>query len=127
MNAALKAIKLINLDIPIFALAKKQDELFDREGNVVTIPGASKGFFYIKRIRDEAHRFAIMYHRKVRRRNLITSQLDNINGIGQKRKLALLKYFGSIGLIKKASEENIANVRGIGKKYAKIIYESLHS
>ncbi len=127
LNAALKAIKLINLDIPIFALAKKQDELFDREGNVVTIPGASKGFFYIKRIRDEAHRFAIMYHRKVRRRNLITSQLDNINGIGQKRKLALLKYFGSIGLIKKASEENIANVRGIGKKYAKTIYEALHS
>jgi len=127
LNAALNAIKLINIDIAIFALAKKKDELFDRRGNVVTIPGISKGFFYIKRIRDEAHRFAIRYHRKVRRKNLTTSRLDNISGIGKKRKLALLNYFGSVDAIKKMSEEDIAKVQGIGKKYARIIYEALHS
>jgi len=126
LNAALKAIKLINIDIPIFALAKKKEELFDRRGNVVTIPGTSKGFFYIKRIRDEAHRFAIRYHRKVRSKNLTRSRLDNISGIGKKRKLALLRYFSSVDVIKKTSEENIAKVQGIGKKYARIIYEALH-
>lgn len=80
----------------------------------------------LKRIRDEAHRFAIGYHRKLRGKTITHSILDNIPGIGEKRKLILLKHFGSIENLKKSSEDEIVKVSGIGKKIAKIIYETLH-
>jgi len=126
LNAALEALKLIKLKIPVFALAKKYNELYNSSGKVVAIPPGSSGLTLLKRARDEAHRFAINYHRKVRDRALTSSLLDGIAGIGEKRKLALLKYFGSIDALKKASEEDITRVPGIGKKYARIIYEALH-
>ncbi len=94
---------------------------------MVSIPGSSRGFILLKRLRDEAHRFAIGYHRKVRGKNITESVLDKISGIGGKRKLTLLKYFGSTEAIKKASEEEIAKAPNIGKKIAKIIYEILHT
>jgi len=127
LSAAIQAIKEININIPVFAIAKRSNQLYNPHGDVVSIPGSSRGFILLKRLRDEAHRFAIGYHRKVRGKNITESVLDKISGIGGKRKLTLLKYFGSTEAIKKASEEEIAKAPNIGKKIAKIIYEILHN
>lgn len=127
LSAAIQAIKEIDINLPVFALAKRSNQLYNPHGDVVSIPGSSRGFILLKRLRDEAHRFAIGYHRKVRGKNITESVLDKISGIGGKRKLTLLKYFGSTEAIKKASEEEIAKAPNIGKKIAKIIYEILHN
>ncbi len=127
LNAALKAIKVVKLDVPIFAIAKRNDELYNPRGKVVSVPTTSRSFILLKRLRDEAHRFAVGYHRKVRGKSITTSVLDQIGGIGDKRKIALLKYFGSPDKLKKATEEDIAKIPKIGKNIARIIYESLHS
>ncbi len=125
-NAALESIKEIDLPIAVFAIAKRSDQLYYPDGKVVSIPALSRSVVLLKRIRDEAHRFAIGYHRKLRGKTITSSILDKIPGIGTKRKLTLLKYFGSVENLKKSSEDEIARVPGIGKKTAKIIYETLH-
>jgi excinuclease ABC subunit C len=126
LTAALAAIQEINIDIPIYALAKRSDQLYDQRGNVVSIPHSSPGIILLKRLRDEAHRFAIGYHRKIRDKKMTASELDTIVGIGKTRKMNLLKYFGSVDTLKRASEEEIAKVPTINKKIARLIYESLH-
>ena len=127
LSSALRAIKELNTDIPTFALAKRSDELYDAGGNVISIPQTAKGFYLLKRLRDEAHRFAIRYHRKLRGKQITKSVLDKIGGIGKLRKHEILKYFGSIEALRKASETEIAKVPGVGPKTAKHIYESLHT
>jgi excinuclease ABC subunit C len=128
MSAALKAFNDVRTEpIPIFALAKRQDELYDRKGRMVTIPVTSKSMYLLKRIRNEAHRFAVTYHRKVRGKTYSTSLLDSISGIGSKRKTQILQYFGSIEALKKASQDDIAKIPGIGRKTARIIYDTLHT
>jgi len=127
LSSALRVIKELDTDIPTFALAKRSDELYDSHGNVVSIPQTAKGFYLLKRLRDEAHRFAIGYHRKLRGRQITKSVLNNISGIGKLRKYEILKYFGSIEALRKASETEIAKIPGIGPKTAKRIYESLHT
>lgn len=127
LSSALIAIREVDTDIPIFALAKKNEELYDLRGKIVAIPASSRGIFLLRRLRNEAHRFAIRYHRTVRGKKLTASVLDTISGIGKRRKRILLKYFGSVEVLKKASEEEITKVNGIGKKYARIIYETLHT
>lgn len=125
-NAALKIIKQIDLPIPVFAIAKRSDQLYYPDGKILSLPSISRSVVLLKKIRDEAHRFAITYHRKVRIKQITTSLLDKISGIGRKRKVTLLRHFGSLEAIKRAGEEDIAKIPGIGKKIAKIIYEALH-
>lgn len=127
LSAALAAIKEIDVNIPTFAIAKRSDQLYDTEGKVVSIPTSSRGIILLKRLRDEAHRFAIGYHRKIRGKKITASELDNIVGVGKARKLNLLKYFGSVDALKRASEEEIVKVPTINKRIARTIYESLHS
>jgi len=127
LHAALTALKDIKIAVPVYALAKKYEELYDRQGNVVAIPAAGKSMYLLMRIRNEAHRFAVKYHRRVRGKTVTRSVLDSIPGVGKKRKLMLLKYFGSVDAIKKASEEDIAKTANIGRKIARIIYTTLHS
>ena len=127
LDSALRVIKELQIDIPTFALAKRSDELYDPQGNVVSIPQTAKGFYLLKRLRDEAHRFAIGYHRKLRGKQITRSVLDKISGIGKLRKHAILRYFGSIEALRKASETEIAKVPGIGPHIAKRIYEALHT
>lgn len=127
LSSALRAIKELETDIPTFALAKRSDELYDSSGKVISIPQTSKGFYLLKRLRDEAHRFAIDYHRKLRGKQVTKSLLDSITGVGNLRKLMIFKYFGSIEALRKASEKEIAKVPGIGPKTAKLIYEALHT
>ena len=126
LSSALQVIKELDTDIPTFALAKRSDELYDAKGNIISIPQTAKGFYLLKRLRDEAHRFAIGYHRKLRGKQITKSELDHISGIGKSRKLRLLKYFGSTEALRKASETEIAKIPGIGPHIAKRIYEALH-
>ncbi|MGQ9664714.1 MAG: excinuclease ABC subunit UvrC [bacterium] len=125
-HAALDAIKQVDLPIPVFAIAKQSDQLYYPDGKVVSLPCLSRSVILLKRIRDEAHRFAIGYHRKVRGRMTTKSILDKIPKIGKKRKIILLTYFGSVENLKRASEQDIANVPGIGKQIARMVYEYLH-
>ena len=87
------------------------------------LPPDSKALYVLQRIRDEAHRFALAYHRRLRGRRLRESALDEIPGMGEKRKLALLSHFGSVLRLQRASADEIAAVPGVSLASAKIISE----
>ena len=95
------------------------------ESTSVNFPSSSPGRFLLQRVRDEAHRFAILYHKKLRDSAMTRSALDDIHGIGPKRKKALLKKFGSVARIRKASASEIAQALKISEKMAKEIHEKL--
>ncbi|WP_078809300.1 excinuclease ABC subunit UvrC [Selenihalanaerobacter shriftii] len=127
LNFALKILDNLGVaDQPIFGLAKREEEVFvkDRQ-NPIILPRDSEALYLIQRIRDEAHRFAVNYHRKLRSRRVTHSMLDDIPGIGEKRRKSLLKYFGSLDKIRKASIEELGEVHGISQKMATTIYNYL--
>jgi len=102
-----------NHRIPIIALAKKLEEVYLPESsNPIYIPKDSAGLRLLQRIRDEAHRFAVEYHRKLRTKRTIKTELENIPGIGKKRALKILNIFGSVENLKNANEERIREVLG---------------
>jgi len=113
-------------DIPTFALAKKREELF-KEGrkDPYILPRNSQALFLLQRIRDEAHRFAVTYHRRLRGKQMSRSVLDEVPGIGPKRKKALLRKYGSVEGIRKASVEELAQVEGMNKSAAEKLLEYL--
>lgn len=105
--------------IPLAGLAKREEEIF-RPGKSVPIrlPRNSPGLQLLQRVRDEAHRFAVEYHRSLRRRRLLSGPLEDIPGLGAKGRQALLEHFGSLRAIAVASAEQLAEVPGIGSKRA---------
>ena len=130
LRAAHMALVRLNLgDIKIVGLAKKYEEIiWDIKNNSSSIrltdfPNALE---IITHLRDEAHRFAINFHRSLRSKRVLSSQLDEISGIGAKKKKDLLNHFGSISRIKKSSIEELVNVNGIGSVMAKVILEELN-
>ena len=116
------------LQIPIVALAKEREEIFrpDRPDPIV-LPRTSQGLYLVQRIRDEAHRFAVTYHQKVRSRRAVRSLLDEIPGVGPARKRALLRKFGSVRGMKEAAVTDLAAVSGVGPALAKKIKEALET
>lgn len=101
-------------DIPVVGLAKREEELFVTWADEpVVLPTGSPSLYLVKRVRDEAHRFAITYHRELRGKAMTASVLDDIAGVGPTRKKALLKAFGSLKKLKAASADEIAQVPGI--------------
>ena len=111
----------------IISLAKKFEEVFlPGQSRPVLLPRDSGALFVLQQIRDEAHRFAITFHRNLRGKKSMESVLDSINGIGEKRKHKLLEHFGSIGKIKAASVEELAAVPGFNPKVAQSVFEALH-
>lgn len=124
---ALKALaEMEHNDIPIAGLAKKEEILFlPNEDEGVYLPRDSQALYLVQRIRDEAHRFAITFHRSLRGKRNLASVLDDIPGVGAKRKNALLRHFGSLTKITQATAEEIAEVEGIGEVLAEEIYEYL--
>ncbi len=111
----------------VIGLAKKFEEIyFPTRKEPLTIPKSSPGLGLLKRVRDEAHRFAIEYNRKVRTKRTIKSSLDKLEGVGPRRREILLKHFGSVKRIKEATLEQIAAVKGIPKNVAAKIYGSFH-
>ena len=127
LNAALEVRQELKLDsIPLVSLAKENEEVFiPAHPQPVHIAKDSPALHILQRARDEAHRFAISYHRKLRRKELVTSALDSIPGIGPKRKKALLKKFGSVEGIKEASLEELSQTEGITSALAKKVKEEL--
>jgi len=127
LNAALLAMKEVGADsIPVASLAKENEEIFiPGQSEPIRLPGSSPGLQLVQRLRDEAHRFALGYHRKIRRKETFASSLDGIPGIGAKRKRALLKQFGSVQAIREASVKELAAVKGMTQSAARKVKEYL--
>jgi excinuclease ABC subunit C len=133
LNAALEVLLELGIEGPdVFGLAKARsgEEGSEREFERVFLPGVdepilldptSQTTHLVARVRDEAHRFAIAYHRKLREKRAVHSELDDIRGIGEVRKKALLRHFGSLERIKQATVEELAAVKGLSKKAAEEI------
>jgi len=115
LNATLEVMNELELDyIPAATLAKEKEDVFTLgRPEPLDIPQTSAALYLLQRVRDEAHRFALGYHQKLRHKESIASALDSISGIGPKRKKALLKKFGSVRGIKEASIDELATVAGI--------------
>lgn len=128
LAAALKVIRGLGLDIQVISLAEQREEIFlEGESQSIYLERESPALHVIQHIRDEAHRFAITYHRKrLRRRNLV-SVLDTIAGIGPKRRQALWKAYASLETMKAASEEELAAVEGMNRAAARTLYEFFRS
>ncbi|MEN9979674.1 MAG: excinuclease ABC subunit UvrC [candidate division WOR-3 bacterium] len=126
LSAALRAYHQFDREIPILGLAKRTDTLYYLDGREISIPVTSPALKLLKRIRDESHRFAITFHRRLRGRRLLESELDAIPGIGPARRQALLTHFGSLARLRGASIAEIARVPGIGASLAEKIYRQLH-
>ncbi len=123
---ALGEIPLGDVSFDIVGLAKRQEEVyFPGRSNPVLLPRRSEGLHLLQQVRDEAHRFAITYHRKLRAKRVITSQLDALSGLGAKRRKKLLDHFGSFDKIKLATLEEIEACEGIPKKLAKELFDYL--
>ena len=120
LSAAVAALEGLGItDIPVTGLAKRFEELYlPGRAAPVVLPRRSQALYLVQRIRDEAHRFAITYHRDVRGKKALRSELDDIAGIGPGRKKALLKRFGSVRRIKEASVEEVAATPGISRDLA---------
>ena len=111
LNSALEMIRSFGHEVPIVGLAKEFELIFvEGESEPVELPRDSQALYLMQRIRDEAHRFAITYHRKLRRLRNLKSELDNVAGIGEKRRAELFKKFGTLGKIKAASIEELLTV-----------------
>jgi excinuclease ABC subunit C len=113
-------------DQPVVSLAKQHEELFlPGRSDPILLPANSQALFLVQRIRDEAHRFAITYHRDVRGKRSLESQLDSVPGVGARRKRDLLRHFGSLSALRKADVDAIAALPGIGPKTAQAIKDYL--
>ncbi|MFN3395524.1 MAG: excinuclease ABC subunit UvrC [Thermodesulfovibrionales bacterium] len=109
----------------VIAIAKDPDRVFTPDGNIIELGDKGTEALFLKKIRDEVHRFAISYHRKLRDKRLLESPLERIKGIGKKRRLELLRVFGSIEGIRNASIEEIAKLKGFNKKIAQELLTAL--
>jgi excinuclease ABC subunit C len=128
LSMATKVLAEAGLHIPAIGLAKRLEEVYfpDRPDPLV-IPRGSEALFVLQHLRDEAHRFAITYHRQKRARRALASPLDDVPGVGPARKKALLKRFGSLARVARASKEEIAATPGVGPEVARAVHERLTS
>ncbi|AIK85250.1 excinuclease ABC subunit C [Corynebacterium glutamicum] len=116
------------VDVVLIGLAKRLEEIWlPGDPDPVILPRNSQALFLLQQIRDEAHRFAITYHRQQRSKRMRVSELDSIKGLGQSRRTELVKHFGSVAKLKEASVEDISQVKGFGPKLAEAVYEGLHA
>jgi excinuclease ABC subunit C len=128
LGVATKVLEELGLSIPHIGLAKRLEEIyFPDTPDPLRIPRGSEALFVLQHIRDEAHRFAITYHRQKRERRALVSPLDQIPGVGPSRKKALMKRFGSLSRVRAAQPEQLAEVTGIGPELARAIHEHLTS
>jgi excinuclease ABC subunit C len=115
-------------DVAVCGLAKRLEEVWlPAEEFPVILPRQSEGLYLLQRIRDEAHRFAITYHRQKRSKRMISSTLDDVPGLGAVRRKALLKKFGSLKRLMSASVDEIVEVPGIGRRTAEAILDALNA
>jgi excinuclease ABC subunit C len=129
VSAAVKALDELGVvDVAVCGLAKRLEEVWlPGEDGPVILPRSSEGLYLLQRVRDEAHRFAITYHRSRRAAALTSSELDEVPGLGPARRAALLKRFGSVRKLRAASVTDIAAVSGFGLRTAEAVYQALHA
>jgi len=135
LNAAVAALDELDVRVPVIGIAKENhgsigtyEEIYlVGQPEPLILPRASQGLYLLQRVRDEAHRFAITYHRQVRETKTFRSVLDDIPGIGPKRKKTLLRHFGSARAIANASVEEIAAVEGMNREVAERVKEHIGS
>jgi excinuclease ABC subunit C len=127
VGAARRELRGLGLsDVAVAGLAKRFEEIHGAKGApVIRLPRGSQALQVLQRLRDEAHRFALTYHRRLRGRRIRESVLDGVPGIGAKRKRQLLDHFGSVYRLARAEEAEIAAVPGIGPATARVIREAL--
>ena len=129
VNAARGVLDSLGLqDMPVIGLAKEREEVFlPGVGQPFILPANSQALYLLQRLRDEAHRFAITYHRKLRAKGQTKSVLDELPGVGPARKRALLRVFGSARQMRSATIDEIASVPGISRSLAEKIHEGLNA
>jgi len=127
LNTAHAAMREVGADsVPIASLAKENEYIFiPQKTEPIVLPGNSPGLQLLQRLRDEAHRFALSYHHKIRQKQTFASAFDNVPGIGPRRKRSLLRQFGSVRAIQEASLEELAATKGMSRSMAKRIKENL--
>ena len=125
LNAALPVIRAMGVtDVPVISLAKRIEEVFvEGESESIILEHHTPELQLLQQIRDEAHRFAITYHRRLRGKRNLESVLDHIEGIGPKRRKALYKHFGNLDAMRVVELEELESVEGMNKKAALAVYE----
>src|SRR6266536_3462456 len=128
LGAAMEALEQAGrTDLAVIGLAKRMEEVYvPGSPDPVVLPRASEALYLLQRARDEAHRFAIAYHRKLRGRSMTRSALDGIPGVGEARRKDLVRHFGSPRKVAQASVEEIAALPGFGPRLAKTVWDHLH-
>jgi excinuclease ABC subunit C len=128
-DAAARALAELGIDdVAVCGLAKRLEEVWrPGEEYPIILPRSSEGLYLLQRVRDEAHRFAIAYHRQKRGKAATSSALDDVPGLGPARRQALIKAFGSVRKLTAASVEEIAAVPGIGPRLAATVSAALGS
>ncbi len=127
VNAAQQALVQLGVDdIPVVGLAKRLEELWiPGDEFPMVLPRSSQGLYMLQRLRDESHRFAIQAHRSKRSKSMVQSALDEVPGLGNKRRQDLLKHFGSLKKLRQANLTELQQVQGIGPKLAQTIIDTL--
>jgi excinuclease ABC subunit C len=126
--AAVQALEEVGVvDVAVCGLAKRLEEVWlPGDDSPVILPRTSEGLYLLQRVRDEAHRFAITYHRAKRSAALTVSELDDVPGLGQARRATLLRHFGSVRKLRTATAGEIAALPGFGERTAQTVYAALH-
>lgn len=128
LTAALRQLGALGLDIPVCGLAKSDEEVFvPWDETPVVLPSGSASLYLIKQVRDESHRFAITFHRELRDKAMTISVLDDIEGVGPKRKKAIMRHFGSLKRLRAASPGEIASVKGVPEAVARDVWQTLRA
>jgi excinuclease ABC subunit C len=129
VNAAARALAELGIDdVYVVGLAKRLEEVWLPDSDFpVILPRASAGLYLLQRIRDEAHRFAISFHRQKRGKAMTVSALDGVPGLGESKRKALLAEFGSVRSIKVATAEELTAAKGIGPSLAEAIVRHFHA
>ena len=126
LTAAIRQLADLGLDITVCGLAKSDEEVFvPWDDTPIVLPSGSASLYLIKQVRDESHRFAITFHRELRDKAMTVSILDEIPGVGPKRKKDLMRHFGSFKKLNAASADDIADVKGISPALAQTIFDEL--
>ncbi len=127
LTAAMAQLEELGLDIPVCGLAKSDEEIFvPWDDTPVVLPSGSPSLYLIKQVRDESHRFAITFHRELRDKAMTRSAIDDVPGVGPKRRRALMRRFGSMKRLRAASEEEIAATPGVPAEVARAVWQALH-
>jgi excinuclease ABC subunit C len=129
LNVAVKVVEDLGLadEIAVAALAKRFEEVYlPGEADPVRIPRQSEALYLLQRIRDEAHRFAITYHRELRGKRMTKSVLDDVPGLGPARRKRLVKELGGVTAVKRATLEELDDLPWLPEKVAHALYAKLH-